>query len=245
LSYLPCLSDRRQAAEKQAEKVGRTVSLLKDALSSKEAELHKQHEELVRLRQAEDARERVESVEGKRLRALADSLVCKFGAHALALLLLLSSCDDVSLLVAAAIGVRPMEVAASGSGVLQGAVDAVAGAVVAVRDVCARASGFLGLAHEQLMPEASKVPDGLDARVAAFGPKGERMVELVAESVVSGSSTALAVLMGHGISIDDSLVKTIPDYSEELLERADKLALLLQKVVDAQVHPVVGEGGGQ
>ena len=54
------------------------------------------------------------------------------------------------------------------------------------------------------------------------------MVELVAESVVSGSSTTLAVLMGHGISIDDSLVKTIPDYSEELLERADKLALLLQ-----------------
>ena len=95
------------------------------------------------------------------------------------------------------------------------------------------------------MPEVSKVPDGLDARVDAFGPKGERMVDLVAESVVSGSYTALAVLMGHGISIDDSLVKTIPDYSEELLERADKLALLLQQVVDAQDPPVVGEGGGQ
>ena len=62
---------------------------------------------------------------------------------------------------------------------------------------------------------------------------------------MSGSSTALAFLMGHGISIDDSLVKTIPDYSKEMLERADKLALLLQKAVDAQVHPVVGEGGGQ
>ena len=95
------------------------------------------------------------------------------------------------------------------------------------------------------MPEGSKVPDSLDARVAAFGPKGGRMAELVAESVVSGSSMALAVLMGHGISIDDSLVKTIPDYSEELLERADKLALVLQKVLDAQVRPVVGEGGGQ
>ena len=71
------------------------------------------------------------------------------------------------------------------------------------------------------------------------------MEELVAESVVSGSSTDLDVLMGHGISIDDSLVKTIPDYSEDLLEQADKLALVLQKVVDAQVRPVVGEGGGQ
>ena len=242
---MPCFSDRRQAAEKQAEKAGRTISILKSSLSSKETELHKQHEELVRLRQAEDARERVESVEGKRLRALADSLVCKFGAHALVLLLLLYSRDDVLLFDAAAIGVRPMEVAASGSGVLQGAVDAVAGVVAAVGDVCARASDLLGLAHEHLMPEGSKVPDGLDARVAAFGPKGERMAELVAESVVSGSSTALAVLMGHGISVDDSLVKSLPEYSDKLLERADELALMLQETVDAPVPPAVDEGGGQ
>ena len=139
-------------------------------MSSKEAELHKQHEELVRLRQAEDAHEKVESVEGKRLRVVADSLVCKFGALALVLLLLLSSRDDVPLLVAAAIGVRPMELAASGSGVLQGAVDAVAGSVAAVGDVFARTSDLVGLAHEHLMPEVSKVPNGLDARVAAFGP---------------------------------------------------------------------------
>ena len=115
---MPCFSDRRQAAEKQAEKVGRTISILKVALSSKETELHKQHEELVCLRQAEDARARAEAIEGQRLRALADSLVCKFGAHALVLLFLLSSRDDVSLFAAAAIGARPMEVAASGSGVL-------------------------------------------------------------------------------------------------------------------------------
>src|SRR3954471_6844438 len=100
-------------------------------------------------------------------------------------------------------------------------------AASAAEGVCARASDLLGLAHGHLMPDVSKVPDGLDARVAAFGPKGERVAELVAESVVSGSSTALAVLMGHGISIDESLVKTIPDYSERLLERADELALLL------------------
>ena len=51
--------------------------------------------------------------------------------------------------------------------------------------------------------------------------------------------------MGHGISIDESLVKAIPDYSSELLGRADELALLLQKAVDAQIPPTVGEGGGQ
>ena len=214
-------------------------------MTSKEAELHKQHEELVRFRQDEDARERAKSVEGKRLRALVDSLVCKCRAHPLALLLLLSSFGDVLLFVAAVVGLKPMEVAASGSEVLQGAVDAVAGVVAAVGDVCARASDLLCLAHEHLMPDASKVPDGLDARVSAFGPKGERVAELVADSVVSGSSTALAVLMGNGISVDDSLVKTIPEYSEKLLERADELALLLQKAVDAQVPPTVGEGGEQ
>ena len=147
--------------------------------------------------------------------------------------------------VADAVGLTPVEVAASGSGVLQGAVDAVAGAVAAVGNVYARASDLLVLVHGHLMPDISKVPDGLDARVAAFGSKGERVAKLVAESVVSGSSTTLAVLMGHGVSIDESLVKTIPDYSEKLLERADELALLLQKAVDAQVPPTVGEGGGQ
>ena len=155
------------------------------------------------------------------------------------------SLDDFPLLVAAAAGLKPVEVAASGSGVLQGAVDAIAGAVAAAEGVYARASDILCLVHEHLMPDASKVPDGLDARVAAFGPKGKRVGELVADSLVSGSSTALAVLMGHGISIDESLVKTIPDYSEKLLGRADELALLLQKAVDAKVLPTVGEGGGQ
>jgi len=103
----------------------------------------------------------------------------------------------------------------------------------------------LRLVHEHLIPDASMVPEGLDARVAAFGPKGERVGELVSDSLVSGSSTALAVLMGHGVSIDEYLVNTIPDYSPELLGRADELALLLQKAVDAQIPPTVGKGGGQ
>src|SRR4051812_36560522 len=60
-------------------------------------ELHKQHTELVRLRQAEEARERAESMEGKRLRALADSLVCEYMACPLVLLLLLFSLGDTSL----------------------------------------------------------------------------------------------------------------------------------------------------
>src|SRR3954462_14608794 len=74
---LSCFSDRRQVAEKQVAKAERTISTLKAALSSKEAELHAQHEELVRLRQAEDAREQAEAVKCKCLRALADSLACK------------------------------------------------------------------------------------------------------------------------------------------------------------------------
>jgi len=56
------------------------VTHLKEALSSKETELHGQLEELVRLRQAEGARERMELSEGKRLRVLADQLICECGA---------------------------------------------------------------------------------------------------------------------------------------------------------------------
>ena len=74
---LSCLLERRQVAEKQVEKAGRTISNLKAALASKEQELHDQHQELARLRQAEDALAQAEAVECKRLRVLADSLVCK------------------------------------------------------------------------------------------------------------------------------------------------------------------------
>ena len=161
------------------------------------------------------------------------------------MLFLLSSRDDIYLLDAAAIGANPVEDAASGSGVLQGAVDAISGAVAVVGDMCTQASDLVGLAHEHLMPEGEKVPAGLSARVAAFGLGGERLVELVAESVVSGSSMALTVLMGHGVSIDDSLVETVPVYTDEQSDRADKLARRLQKVVDAQDPPAMGEGEAQ
>ena len=131
---------------------------------------------------------------------------------------------------------------ASGSGVLRGAVDAMSAAVDVANGVCARASTLVGLAHEYLMPEGEEVPAGLDARVAAFGPDGKRLEELVAENVVSGLSTSLVVLKGHGISIGDSLVETIPDYTEEKSERATDLARRLQKTVDAQDPSSVGKG---
>ena len=93
--------------------------------------------------------------------------------------------------------------------------DAMSGAVAVARDDCTRASTLVGLAHEYLMPEDEEVPAGLDARVAAFGPDGKLLEGLVAENVVSGLSTSLVVLMGHGITIDDSLVETIPDYTDK------------------------------
>ena len=64
---LSCFSDCRQATEKKVEKAERTISNLKVVLASKEQELHDQHEELVRLRQAEDALVKAESVECQRL----------------------------------------------------------------------------------------------------------------------------------------------------------------------------------
>src|SRR3954466_7088646 len=82
------------------------------------------------------------------------------------------------------------------------------------------ASTLVGLAHEYLMPEGKNMPAGLDARISAFGPGGNLLEGLVAKNMVSGLSTSLVVLMGHGISIDDSLVETIPDYTEEQRERA-------------------------
>src|SRR3954469_16197104 len=93
--------------------------------------------------------------------------------------------------------------------------------VTVAKDACAQAFTLVGLAHEYLMPEGTKLPDGLSARVAAFGPRGKHLGGMVAENVVSGLSTSLVVLMGHGISIDDSLVQTIPDYTVEQLAQAD------------------------
>src|SRR3954469_13769013 len=97
-------------------------------------------------------------------------------------------------------------------------------AFTVAKDACAKASTLVGLAHEYLMPEGTKVPAGMNARVATFGPNGKRLEGLVAENVVSGLSTSLVVLMGHGISIGNSLVDTIPNYTDEQSVRANDLA---------------------
>ena len=99
---------------------------------------------------------------------------------------------------AAATCARLVEVPASGSSVLRGVVDAMSAVVEVAKDACAQASTLVGLSHEYLMPEGTKFPDGLSARVAAFGPGGKHLGGLVAENVVSGLSTSLVVLMGHG-----------------------------------------------
>src|SRR3954462_1732412 len=56
-------------------KAERTLSTLKAALAYKEQELHDQHQELVRLRQAEEVVIQAEAVECQRLRVLTDSLL--------------------------------------------------------------------------------------------------------------------------------------------------------------------------
>ena len=138
------------------------------------------------------------------------------------------------MLGAGSVGAGPVEAAATGFGVLRGAVDAVSGAVVAAGDVCARASTLLGLLHEHLMSEGTKVPKGLDSRIAAFGPGGGLLEELIRENMVSGLATSFVVLMGHVVSIDDSLVATVPRYTKEQRARATVLARRLQRVVDAE-----------
>ena len=139
-------------------------------------------------------------------------------------------------------GAGAVEVAAAGSGVLRGAVDAVSGSVAAAGVVYARASTLLGLVHEHLMTQGRWVPEGLDSRIAAFGPGGRLLEELVRENVVSGLPTSFVVLMGHGISIDDSLVATVPRYTKEQSTRATALARRLQRVIDDETFPPEDKG---
>ena len=126
-----------------------------------------------------------------------------------------------------------MEVAVAGSGVLRGSVDAISGAAVAVGDVFARASNLLKLLHEHMFPDAEKRPEGLDSLVAAFGPDGDQLEGLVRENVVSGLATSIVVLLGHGVPIEDSMVDSLPDYTDEQSARATRLARQLQLVVEA------------
>ena len=120
------------------------------------------------------------------------------------------------------------------SSTLRGAVDAVSGAAVAAGDVCARASTLLKLLHEHLLLEGTKVPEGLDSRVAAFGPNGGHLEELIRENVVSGLATSFVVLLGHGVPIQDYLVESVTRYIKEQNTRATALARRLHLVVEAE-----------
>ena len=122
----------------------------------------------------------------------------------------------------------------AGSSALRGAVDAVSGAAGAARDVCARASTFLKLLHEHLLPDETKRPEGLDAQVAAFGPNDGQLEDLIHENVVSGLATSFVVLLGHGVPIEDSMVDSVPRYTKEQSARATELARRLQLVVEAE-----------
>ena len=128
-----------------------------------------------------------------------------------------------------------MATAAAGSGALRGVVDAVSGAAVAAGGVCTRASTLLKLLHEHMMPEGTKVSEGTDSRVAAFGPDGDRLEQLIRENVVSGLATSFVVLLGHGIHIEDSLVEEVPRYIKDQSARATKLARRLHQVVEKEV----------
>src|ERR1041385_3406602 len=126
-----------------------------------------------------------------------------------------------------------VEVAAAGSGTLCGAVDDVSGVAVAVGDVCARASTLLKLLHEHIYSDEEKRPEGLDSLVAAFDPDGDQLEGLVRENVVSGLATSIVVLLGHGVPIEDSVVDSLPDYTDEQSARATRLTRQLQLVVEA------------
>ena len=127
-------------------------------------------------------------------------------------------------------GVGAVDVAAAGSGVLRGSVDAVSGAAIAVGDVCALASTLLKLLHDHMFPDEGKRPEGLDSLVAAFGPDGDQLEGLVRENVVSGLATSIVVLLGHGLPIEDSMVDTLPDYRDEQSARATVTAQISQKL---------------
>ena len=131
-------------------------------------------------------------------------------------------------------GVGAVEAVAAGSSALCGAVDAISGAARVTRDVCTRASTLLKLLHEHLMPEGTKVPEGPDSRVTAFGPNGGRLEELIRENVVSGLAMSFVVLLGHGVPIEDSLVDSVPRYTKEQSARATELARRLPLVEEAK-----------
>ena len=142
----------------------------------------------------------------------------------------LSLCDDCSN--SGAVGVETSAAASEGSDVLCGAVNAVEGAVDSVKAAVGGASAVLELLHEGVFPEKD-VPQGLGPLAGAFDKDGDFLEGFVHDNVVSGLETAFMVLMCHGVSIDyDTVVSTVPEYTDEQGLWASDLARHLQKVVE-------------
>ena len=55
---------------------------------------------------------------------------------------------------------------------------------------------------------------------------------------MSGLATSIVVLLGHGLPIEDSMVDTLPDYTDKQSARATRLARQLQLVVEAKSFSV-------
>lgn len=124
------------------------------------------------------------------------------------------------MLLAGSAGIGAVEVAAAGSSTLCGAVVPVSGDAVAVGDFCARASILLKLLREHMFPDKEG---------------------LVRENVVSGVAKSIVVILGHGVPIEDSMVDSLPNYTDEKSARATWLARQLQLVVEADNHNSQGE----
>ena len=120
-----------------------------------------------------------------------------------------------------------VEVGATASGNLDAlcsAADVVSGAAGVVKDVYGRSLTLLKLLHEHMHPDEENRPEGLDLQVAEFGPNADRLEGLVRDTVVSVIATSFVVLLGHGVPIEDSMVDSLPDYTDEQSARATRLA---------------------
>ena len=138
-----------------------------------------------------------------------------------------------------AAGVEVSTAAPEGPDTLHGAVDAVSSAADSVKAATGRAGAVLKLLHENVFPEED-VPEGLDTLAAAFGADGSLLESFIRETVVSGLATSFVVILGRGVPLNDDMVATVPDYTEEQSERATELARHLQLVVEAEVRQSEG-----
>lgn len=118
----------------------------------------------------------------------------------------------------------------------------VEGVVDVAKVAVGKASVMLDLLQEGVFSEKG-VTQGLGPLVGAFDKDGNFLEGFVRDNMhmVSGLEIAFLVLMGHGVSIDyDTMVSTVPEYTDEQGIRASDLAHHLQKV--GEEHARAREG---